>query len=544
MKRKMKSLNILRYLCLLAVIVFGFATIVATGGGGGGGGGVTPSSSSGTGSVALMLADGPADLYDEIWITIERAYLIPVSGSPVLIFQGPITRDLLKLQEDDFLLTIKNDVPAGLYAKIRLEVSNISPVGGPCQSFNVKLPSGKIDLNPQNPFKVVPGITLFIRMDMDANYSLHTAGNSGKCIFRPVVFVDISYGQPPRPCPQVFKGRIIRFFDQDGDGQIEGFLLDLTENRGKLKVLLSQDVRIFDYQGLPTDASFLALDQFVNVRGKMANNVLLASIVVQGQVYRVNGTVEGTVVNDLFPFTPDPQAGIVVDPNGQIDVELVRDNTEVKTLISIGCDNEVGPSAIQPGMGAKIVYKLVCSSGNCVLRAVAVLLKPMERRGQLGSWTLGAGGKQLVLDVEGTTIQVPLDETVSPSIFPVYLENDGLVSLSLLCKDPLEPVRRQVRAILDPNIPFPLTATEVRVQSEPVDGLSGTVQDVTNAPVLDIDGQLVQVQSNAVIVDLSINQPVSVYDIQVNDDVVYYGLQACSTSDNVNYYAFIMLIEQ
>jgi hypothetical protein len=342
----------------------------------------------------------------------------------------------------------------------------------------------------------------------------------------------------------VFKGRIVRFFDQDGDGQIEGFLLDLTENRGKLKVLLSQDVRIFDYQGLPTDASFLALDQFVNVRGKMANNVLLASIVVQGQVYRVNGTVEGTVVNDLFPFTPDPQAGIVVDPNGQIDVELVRDNTEVKTLISIGCDNEVGPSAIQPGMGAKIVYKLVCSSGNCVLRAVAVLLKPMEIRGQLDSWTLGAGGKQLVLDVEGTTIQVPLDETVSPSIFPVYLENDGLVSLSLLCKDPLEPVRRQVRAILDPNIPFPLTATEVRVQSEPVDGLSGTVQDVTNAPVLDIDGQLVQVQSNAVIVDLSINQPVSVYDIQVNDDVVYYGLQACSTSDNVNYYAFIMLIEQ
>lgn len=530
----MEGSNVIRYVCLLFVIAFGFATIVATGGGGGGSG-VTPGTSSGTGSVALMLADGPADLYDKIWITIEKAYLIPVDGSPVLIFQGPITRDLLKLQDDDFLLTIKNDVPAGLYAKIRLEVSDISPEGGPCQSFTVKLPSGHIDLNPQNPFRVVPGITLFIRMDIDANYSLHTAGKSGKCIFRPVVFVDISYGQPPRPCPQIFEGHIVRFFDRDGDGQIEGFLLQLSENRGELKVLLSQDVRIFDYNGVPTDPSFLGLDQFVNVRGKMSNNVLLASVVVQGQVYLVKGTVEGIVVNDLFPFTPDLQSGI----SGQIDVELVRDNTEVKTLISIGCDNEVGPSAIQPGIAARIVYKLVCSGGSCVLRAVAVLLKPIEILGQLDSWYLAAGGKQLVLDVEGTKIQVPLDETIFPPIFPIYLEDDGPVPLSLLCKDPAEPLRRQVRVILDPDVPSPLTATEVRVQSEPVDGLSGTIQDVTEAPIFDIDGQRVKVQPGAAIVDLSNNGN----GIQNGDDVVYYGLQACSTSDNVDFYAFIVLIE-
>ncbi len=535
--------SFLRLLCLIFVLAFGFATIVATGGGGGGGGGSSPSG--GTGSVALMLADGPADLYDEIWITIEKAYLIPVDGPPVLIFQGPITRELLKLRDDDFLLTIKNDVPARFYSKIRLEVSDISPKGGPCQSFNVKLPSGRIDLNPQHPFKVVSGATLFIRLDIDANKSinLHTAGQSGKCIFRPVVFVDITYGQPPRPCPQYFSGRIIKFFYRDGDGQIEGFRLDLSENRGELKVLLSQDVRIFDYQGLPTDTSFLGLDQFVNVRGKMANNVLLASVVVQGQVYFVKGTVEGIVVNDLFPFSPDPQAGIVVDPNGQIDVELVRENTEVKTVISLGCDNEVGPSTIQAGMDAKIVYKLVCSSGSCVLRSVAVFLKPTEISGQLNSWYLGPGGKSLVLDVEGTTIHVPLDETVFPGIFPIYFEDDGLVPLSLLCKDAAEPVRRQVRAILDPNIPFPLTATEVRVQSEPVDGLSGTVQDVANAPVLDIDSQEVQVQRGGVIVDLNNNEPISVYDIQTGAKAIYYGLQACSTNDNVDFYSFIMLLE-
>lgn len=541
---RIKASSFLRLFCLLFVLAFGFATIVATGGGGGGGGGTSPSG--GTGSVALMLADGPADFYDKIWITIEKAYLIPVDGPPVLIFQGPITRDLLKLRDDDFLLTLKNDVPARLYAKIRLEVSDIIPEGGPCQSFNVKLPSGKIDLNPQHPFKVVSGTTLFIRLDIDANKSinLHTIGQPGKCIFRPVVFVDITYGQPPRPCPQYFNGRIVRFFYREGDGQIEGFFLDLSENRGELKVLLSQEVRIFDYQGLPTDASFLGLDQFVNVRGKMANNVLLASVVVQGQVYFVKGTVEGIVVNDVFPFAPDPQGGIVVDPNGQIDVELVRDNTDVKTVISMGCDNDVGPSAIQPGMEARIVYKLVCSSGSCVLRAVAVLLKPMEISGQLDSWYLAAGGKRLVLNVEGTTIYVPLDETVFPAIFPIYLEDDGLVSLSLLCKDPLEPVRRHVRVILDSDVPSPLTATEVRIQSEPADGLTGTVLSVENVPILDINGQSVQVESGAVIVDLSKNKPVSINGIQVGDEVVYYGLQACSTNDNVEFYAFIMLSGQ
>ena len=543
--------NALRYICLLFVIGFGFATIVATGGGGGGGG-VTSGTFGDTGSVALMLADGPADQYDKIWITIENAYLIPVDGPPVLIFRGPIKRDLLKLQDDDFLLTIKNDVPARLYSKIRLEVSDISPIGGPCQLFDVKLPSGKIDLNPQNPFKVVPGTTLFIRLDIDANYSLHTAGNSGKCIFRPVVFVDISYREPPRPCPQVFQGRIVRFFDSDSDGQIEGFLLklsekpELSENRGELRVRLSQNATIFDYQGLPTDPSFLAINQFVNVRGKISDNVLLGSIVVQGQVYFVKGTVEGPVEDDLFPFTPDPQTGIVVDPNGQIDVELVREDNEVKTFISIGCDNAVDPSAIQKGMGARIVYKLVCGNGNCFLRAVTVLLKPMEISGQLNSWDLEPGGKRLVLDVAGNTIYVPLDETVYPPIFPIYLEKDGLVPLSLLCNDPNDPTEpvRQVRVILDPDVPSPLTATEVRVQSEPVGGLSGTVLSVTDVPVFQVDGQYIKVQSGAVIVDTGNNNtPASIDDIQMGDDISYYGLKACSSSDDVDYYAFIVLIE-
>jgi len=49
----------------------------------------------------------------------------------------------------------------------------------------VKLPSGKIDLNPRGDFEVTAGATLSIRIDIDADKSikLHQAGQSGKCIF-------------------------------------------------------------------------------------------------------------------------------------------------------------------------------------------------------------------------------------------------------------------------------------------------------------------------------------------------------------------------
>ena len=155
----------------LALLCLPLAILALSCGGGGGGGGSSPSSPTAEmGSVAVLLADGPADSYEHIWITITEVSLVPqAGGSPEAIYQSStgVTVDLLDLRNENYLLTLKNNVPAGMYSKIRLQVSDIQVVGdsAPCSKFDidVKLPSGKIDLNPRQPFRVTAGGTISIR---------------------------------------------------------------------------------------------------------------------------------------------------------------------------------------------------------------------------------------------------------------------------------------------------------------------------------------------------------------------------------------------
>ncbi|MBP1778623.1 MAG: hypothetical protein H6Q86_4634, partial [candidate division NC10 bacterium] len=149
----------LRFTALGVAILFGLASILATGGGGGGGGssvGGGSSSSAGSGTVALLVGDGPADDYDHIYVYVTKVSLIPAFGTspgPVVLFESSSPAghkiDLLAYRDEDFLLGIKHNVPAGRYEKIRLEVASIEAEGGPCELELVKLPSGKIDLNPR-----------------------------------------------------------------------------------------------------------------------------------------------------------------------------------------------------------------------------------------------------------------------------------------------------------------------------------------------------------------------------------------------------------
>ncbi len=238
----------LRFICLAIAILAGLASIIATGGGGG------TSSSSGTGSVGVLVGDGPADDYDHIYVNVTRVSLIP---GKIVLFESASPAghrvDLLAHREEDFLLGVKADVPAGRYEKIRLEVASIEAVGGPCALEMVKLPSGKIDLNPRGGFEVRAGESLAIRLDMDANKSinLHPAGSSGKCIFRPVVFVDIKPGTALQKCPVNITGTITDLIDQDTNGTTDGFVLDLTGARGPLTVLLEPDAPVFGATGIP-----------------------------------------------------------------------------------------------------------------------------------------------------------------------------------------------------------------------------------------------------------------------------------------------------
>jgi len=503
--------------------------------GGGGGSSSTGSSSTGvtgTSSVSVLLADGPAAAYDQILITITEVSLIPEGrgGQPVVIFQNSqgVQVNLLDLRDEDFLLAVRKDVTAGTYAKIRLEISDIEARGkqganAPCDGQNIKLPSGRIDLNPQHPFRVIPGGALAIRLDMDANksLSLHEAGKSGKCIFRPVVFVDIEEVAAVARCPKILSGTIFKLLRNDANTQTVGFILTLADNRGDLEVDLSSETNIFDENGEFVDASALEVGQDVKVRGKFSRSGNLdASLVVIGNVFDVSGQVDGPVdsTTDLFPLTPFASQALV----GQHEFKVAND-----TLILLECDTEVGPDSIQAGMTARVFYKEVSVGGGDERRAVAIFLKPREVTGQI---TAINGNVVTIQPDTGSAVKVFV-----PTNTPAYLEGDGVLTSDYLC------LGREVRVVLDPDKPLQPAATAVYVEA---DHLVGTVTapDQTSRTLM-VAGEPVTVQPGATIIDkrTSEDKLVTFDAITTNSTVECFGLVPCSGG---GFDGFVVVITQ
>ena len=519
-----------------------------SGGGGGGGGGGVGTSSGGTGSVALYVADAPTDLYDHIYIWITRVELLPMDGggnAPVVIYRSPpplnsepegCKIDLLNHRDgEDFFLTLKPNVPAGWYDKVRLYVSNIESVGeGTCDlglDDNIKLPSGKIDLNPRGPFEVKKGEALAIRLDIDANKSinLHPAGKSGKCIFRPVVFVDIEPLKLRSGCPEILTGKIAQIFDTS-------FVLTLPYGRGTIEVRLSDRTAIFNGNGEPGKFVDLAVLDSVWVRGRMDSyGKLDASVVVVGDVLVLDGVIQSTVdtSSDQFAFLPGTGEEII----GQIDVQLFYGSS----LVLFGCDSEVDWIAIQADKRAKIIGKY--DAGTNLFNAVAVFLKEPEISGSIVSVeTEATEGLNLIIQPSGTTEVTQLTPVFVPSNAPVYLEGDGEFPRSLLCKG------REVRAIIDPVVESPLTAKLVRVISETLEGVVQADDLYNRVLVVKPEaGEAVYafVQPYATILDQSNGkyQPIDIRDIMPGDVVKCFGVPECPGAISLNdFYAFVVLV--
>ncbi len=553
-------MHFVRLTGLVIVAVAGLASILATGGGGGGGGVGVGSSSGGTGSVALYVADGPADSYMKIYIWITRVELIPSDGgggAPVVIYKSHFPEgckiDLLNHRDGkDFFLTLKPNVPAGWYEKVRLYVSNIESVGGTCDlglEDNIKLPSGKIDLNPREPFEVKKGEALAVRLDIDANKSinLHPAGNSGKCIFRPVVFVDIEPLKMRSGCPEILTGTILKTIDTSALLGVDGFSLALPDGRGTMEVRLSDRTTIFKENGTAGDSNDLKVNDFVWVRGRLDSygKVNASVVIVENllKVLGVDGVAQSEVnLNGQFIFLPD--AGELTEADGsdvgKIDVQLLRD-----TVVLVGCDTPVGPKAIQPNSRAEVVGKYIAEPGElAVFRAALVFLKELEISGSIVSASKQTDGLVLVIQPADTT-QDP--ETVFvPSNVPVYLEGDGEFPRSLLCEG------REVRIIIDPAIESLLTAKLVRVKSETLEGV--VLQAMTAySPLLVVDpvevippSVYMEVMPYATVLDLRNGkyEPINVADIDPKDKIKCFGVQKCAgvTGSLTDFYAFVILV--
>jgi hypothetical protein len=496
-----------RICLLLAVLIAAMLTALAGCGGGGGGGGAASPSGAQTGTVAVFVKDGPADQFEHIWVTITQVELLSASGSSVIIYDNPsgCTIDILDYRSEDFLLKVKKDVPAGQYTKIRLLVSKIeldpSALSSIGNDIEVKLPSGKIDLNPRAPFTVEPGGTVTVRLDIDANKAIHVhPSKAGWYIFRPVVFVDIESGVPAAICPKLVHGTITELVKSGNT--TTGFVMTLDDNRGTLTVKLNSETDIFLSYGEFGSASDLIKGEEVWVRGKMdSSGALAASLVIVGDVLDLQGEVASAVSSNVFRLTMLSGEAFV----GTYEVAIVPG----KTLILTDCNTEVAPKDIQPGMVARVFAKFV----GLQLQAVVVVLRPKEVTGEITAASNVSGGRQLTVLPEGGTPEV---QVFVPTAVPVYIEGDGQVPASYLT------VGRNVRIVVDPAIASPVTAKTVYIVGQKMEG---TVSSV-GAETMTVDGKVVRVPAGATVLDQRSGcSRVSFSAIKAGDKVVYFGLE-------------------
>ncbi|MBN1847503.1 MAG: DUF4382 domain-containing protein [Deltaproteobacteria bacterium] len=552
MRMKNTSVSgISRAICLLAVIVFGLVSILATGGGGGGSSSITGSSGSektGAGTVGVSITDGPADDYDEIWIQIREVSLIPENdGSPVTVWQSSDANghwiNLLQHrdeEEGDFLLTINRNIPEGVYTKVRLEVGGIYSVGGECDLETIHLPSGKIDLNPREAFEVKSGMPIWVCLDIDANKSidLHPAGKSGKCIFRPVVFVDIQSGAYDLSCPLIVQGEIGSVVDSgDPDFYVTAFVFNPDGDGESLTVRMQEDTVVFDNDGLPlvgkaTSGDLKSGDR-IWVRGTLdENGELPAAEIVVGRVQALTGTVQSEGVDDdgVFSFFLDPDQAVVgQNPADQsVQVKLYAGDT----LLLLDCNTEGTENNIFRGVRARVIGKY--HSADDQLRAVAVMIKPIA--GELVTVEEVTDGQRLRIRQEsGTEVLLLLPEDA-----PVKLRGDGRVPNELLCTG------RKVLAIQDTDDPQSLSS--LIVESTLLEGWVTDIDDVektltvstlTGSRIIQID-PFGETYTTILANRDGVSVGIEFDDIDVGDYVNSFGLDACESGDEA-FYAFIII---
>jgi hypothetical protein len=522
----MKLSKFYRSAFLIVGVIFIAAVFTACGGSGGG------SSSSGSapasGSVAVMLTDGPYEGLEHLFITITKVSLLRAdNGREVVVFEDPVGHevDILSYQDTNYLLTVNRNVPVGTYNKVRLEVSKVEAVGGDCDAYGIeiKLPSGKIDLNPRGPFQVVEGEALAIRLDIDAKKSflLHKAGNSGKCIFRPVIFVDIQPVSNVDSCPEVLRGSIYSVSNSPS------FTFDLDTNGGEpLQVSIDSYTVIFNNSGVPAGTEVIKAGESAYVRGRIqADGSFLASLIVIGEVWKVKGTATTAVAEGQYTMRLDPSKELVV-------------GLDKKSITLIDCDTPVDPDYIQQGVRTTVIGKYIDETAQ-VLRAIVVIVGPREITGQLIQ--IDSELRNLIIQPEPGS-----EETVFlPDGQNVYLQGDGVVALSRLqdlidCNSSI-----QVRVLVEPaqaTTPPP-TTKKVYVIPEQMTSNVVSVNTAMETILLGSDF-IIYVESGATIIKKTGASyvPIDLSKIRSGDEVTVFGLtNNCETLKS--FYGYIVVVE-
>ena len=296
-----------------------------------------------TGMVGILFTDAPTDEYSEINLNVTEAILIGGDDSQQLVFQGSEPIDLLDLTNFSEPVVF-GEVQAGTYTKLRLYIDDLElvPLDGGDPIYPALPANGKIDLLDAGGFEVLPGRTMIVEIDMDANKSIKitNAGNSGNVKFRPVVKVKIVDGGLPHKLARL-EGTV----SGDPDDAAGSFTLcDIDSPDHCVAVATSSTTGIFDDVGLDTPFSTLDDGNMVVVIGRYATD---PDIVMNAIVVEIGGNAE-QVKGNVVSNPADSRFLVITDDNGDLLIELQEGtkyfdaNGEISAdAIVLGVDVEV-----------------------------------------------------------------------------------------------------------------------------------------------------------------------------------------------------------
>jgi len=406
------------------------------------------SSTPNTGSVGILLTDGPTEQFCSILLTVNAVKLISDEGQ-VTIFRGKREIDLLDLRDNNELISVGRRVPAGMYEKIRLEIDDEMALLQECgedgeviDEHVARLPSGKVDLNPRGEFRLRGGSLMLIQLDMDAEKSIHAhmTGNGMKYQFRPVVFVDIlTTGAPGRLVrltgtiedivsdPESFqlcRSHVVsRPLDTDGERRVmmdEDGDYDEGERDGCVEIRVLDGTSIFIAKAVPGEFGDLTEGEIATVLGRFASDGeilrLLAEVVQEDPqtVEKVLGTIASEKVTEgVFELEVDPDQ-IADLPEDLIDV-LIQKGTKIysrsgKLLEPPKFD------PIQLGRRARVVGFVDLTEGEEQIYSTVIVVDlsedPLESTsGVFLSWEV-TGPLEMQLDADPEIVCVPEDADV------------------------------------------------------------------------------------------------------------------------------------
>ena len=451
----------------------------ACGGGGSGGLSLETGSGTGTGSIGITLGDSPVDDFDEINLTVSRVELLG-GETDVVLSEETVTVDLLALDAATELLLVADDVPAGQYSKIRLQVDRIELVrldadgnvdGEPVEA--TLLANGKIDLNPRGTFNLTSGGTLIVQLDLDARRSfLAVQTGTGQIRFRPVVFVDV-LGDVDLRRITFLSGDIARLAAPEGDTAFELCNARRLTGRGPgdrqfdecRPMDLVQESAIFDMDANPID--FTAVDdnapavvagRLVAAEDGIGFEALMVHLGDRSDFKRITGIVAEDVVEGSFRLVDadEPEASgidvmvqegaLLFDQHGEIlDVSVLVAGTQVRAMGRLLADEET-------------------ELAQLLATAIAVMVADVSFEEVVGTITsIDDGRVDLALNDDGGSACVQV--TADTDVQVVGGDDDAATSTAGSIDDLVEGARVEVRGELDDG--GCLTALEVIVE---VDG--------------------------------------------------------------------------